>query len=233
MRILLFLGNCASEAVNAVISRVSIGSGNKFERPSALGRVQTLRCTRADLRSCTSLVPANHREYSLSLRLQTSWFCHPPRFLAQHIHSRIVLHETSGKLTIFNDAGDTHTVRTFYTSLVLLALLPAFLLAPFTHVHLGSKTADHVPLVHSHFSAPSPTPAEKTSVSEADDHDHIAVQLDLFQLSYHPAFALMDLPSAPFPVASLKTTLMRSVVRDVRAHDPPLVATVGLRGPPA
>ena len=124
-------------------------------------------------------------------------------------------------------------MRGLIAFVVLAALLPAFLLAPFTHVHLGDNASNHSPLVHSHFSDPSPQPAEKTSISHNDDQDHVAVQLDLFQLASASPFALPALPVAPFSIAPLQTSQLRIPVPDVRSHDPPSTPFVSFRAPPA
>ena len=130
-------------------------------------------------------------------------------------------------------AGDTYTVRGLTAFVVLVALLPAFVLAPFTHVHLSDHASNHSQLVHSHFSSPSMQPVEKTSISDNDDQDHVAVQLDLFQLASASPFALPALPVAPFGIAPPQISQLRITVPDVRSHDPPSTAFVSFRAPPA
>ena len=96
------------------------------------------------------------------------------------------------------------------------ALLQAFLVAPFQHVH----DHDHSAIVHAHFYSPRSSTAP--GISDADDDHEIAQALDTFTLVLTAGFApfvpslgpaLVFVPSKAFePVA---------VVEEC-GHDPPV-----------
>jgi hypothetical protein len=119
-----------------------------------------------------------------------------------------------------------------------LALLLAFFVAPFEHVHTGGGPGadhDHSGLIHAHFYSVS-RPVGKRHGSElvdSDDDHATAWSVDTFTLvltaglsPFVPSLGhvLLFAPSATFsPVA----------VVEERGHDPPLVDRSNPRAPPS
>src|SRR6267154_3687897 len=71
-------------------------------------------------------------------------------------------------LTISEVPGNTYSVHRHTALVALLSLLPAFLLAPFTHVHVASRPGDHLAVVRSHFSSHAVPHNNRTSVVDDD-----------------------------------------------------------------
>ena len=104
-----------------------------------------------------------------------------------------------------------------------LALLQAFLVSPFQHVHPGGDH-DHSATIHAHFYSLATHVAEGTSVKleDADDDDHDAVwSVDSFTLVpaaalsiAAPARSVVELFRPPVPTAWVD-------VVEERGHDPP------------
>jgi hypothetical protein len=103
------------------------------------------------------------------------------------------------------------------------ALLYAFLVSPFQHVHPGGEH-DHTATIHAHFYS-LPTPDQRTTgvqLEAADDDDHDAVwSVDSFTLA--PATALTVSPPAPTIVELFAPPVPVAWVDVVeqRGHDPP------------
>jgi len=124
----------------------------------------------------------------------------------------------------------------FVTALqTCLALLLAFFVSPFQHVHPGSDH-DHSATMHSHFYRLTPTPAQHQGLwlEDADDDDHAAVwSVDSFTLvpasAQHfvvPALAADECFVQPMPVAWVD-------VVEERGHDPPQIDRSIPRAPPS
>ena len=119
-----------------------------------------------------------------------------------------------------------------------LALLLAFFLAPFQHVHTGPQSGtdhDHSATIHAHFYSVHSSVSERRGAQFVNsDDDHAAAwSLDTFTLELaaglapfipSPAFVLPFIPSATFePV---------KVVEEC-GHDPPCVDRSIPRAPPS
>lgn len=104
-----------------------------------------------------------------------------------------------------------------------LALLQAFLVSPFQHVHPGGDH-DHDATIHAHFYSLAPHVDGNTGVKleDADDDDHDAVwSVDSFTLVpaaaltiATPARGTVELFRPPVPIAWVD-------VVEERGHDPP------------
>lgn len=118
-----------------------------------------------------------------------------------------------------------------------LALLLAFFVAPFQHVHTGvGADHDHSATMHAHFYHIAPAREEHhgTELVDADDDDHAAVwSVDTFTLVLTHALA----PFVPARVALSffipSVPVARVDVVEECGHDPPLVNRSIPRAPPS
>jgi hypothetical protein len=116
-----------------------------------------------------------------------------------------------------------------------LALVLAFFVSPFQHVHPGSDH-EHSATMHAHFYRIATAPAQHQGLclEDSDDDDHDAVwSVDSFTLIPAPALTLFVPTRAadecflrPMPVAWVD-------VVDERGHDPPQVDRSIPRAPPS
>jgi hypothetical protein len=122
-----------------------------------------------------------------------------------------------------------------------LALLPAFLFAPFEHVHTGSGHAHHGSrahsqpgVMHAHFYAARVVARVRSGIGiEADPDDHRnAWSVDLYALRHRPAPVLYLPQRRPLIVHAPKESIAPSAVVERRGHDPPERATAPPRAPP-
>ncbi len=119
-----------------------------------------------------------------------------------------------------------------------LALLLAFFVAPFQHVHPGGTGADHdhAAVVHAHFYSVHVNATERrgSQIAAADDDDHDAVwSVDTFTLALTAAIA---------PFIASRGSVLRFVpvqvfapveIVEERGHDPPSVDRSIPRAPPS
>jgi hypothetical protein len=116
-----------------------------------------------------------------------------------------------------------------------LALLQAFVVAPFQHVHPGGDH-DHPAIIHAHFYHLAMPDRQHPGrwLEDADDDDHDAVwSVDSFTLVpgvplvlSAPVRAAVELFEPPIPVAWVD-------VVEQCGHDPPCVSTRIPRAPPS
>jgi hypothetical protein len=116
-----------------------------------------------------------------------------------------------------------------------LALLLAFFVSPFQHVHPGSDH-DHSATMHAHFYRITPASAQHQGLwlEDADDDDHDAIwAVDSFTLVptavltwFVPARAADECFVRPMPVAWVD-------VVEERGHDPPQTDRSIPRAPPS
>lgn len=117
-----------------------------------------------------------------------------------------------------------------------LALLLAFCLAPFQHVHTGPD-GDHAHSgeIHSHFFSPhvAAHPESGVHIEADDDDDHAEAQLlDTFTLVLPHAVAVCLPSRAPAMAAAPAQTTAPIAVVEERAHDPPSLDNSSPRAPP-
>ena len=117
-----------------------------------------------------------------------------------------------------------------------LALLLAFCLAPFQHVHTGPD-GDHAHAgeIHSHFFSPHapPHPESGVHIEADDDDDHEqARSLDTFTLVLPHALPLYLPSRTPAISAASAQTIAPIAVVEERAHDPPTLDSSSPRAPP-
>lgn len=120
-----------------------------------------------------------------------------------------------------------------------VALLLAFALAPFQHVHTGGAGDDDAGLIHAHFyahveSLPASRAEQSGPVIDDVDDDHVAVwSVDTFTLVLTAAFV----PFVPAPEAVLlfvpTYTFQPVEIVEQRGHDPPCIDRSIPRAPPA
>jgi hypothetical protein len=119
-----------------------------------------------------------------------------------------------------------------------LALLLAFLLAPFQHVHAaqGSGTGhDHSTIIHAHFYEILPARAEhdRAQVDDSDDDHATAWSLDTFTLVI-PASLSPFVPSLGPSLLFVPSETFEPVeVVEQRGHDPPCIDRSIPRAPPS
>jgi hypothetical protein len=126
-------------------------------------------------------------------------------------------------------------MRCFTALQTCLALLLAFFVSPFQHVHPGSDH-DHSATIHAHFYRIAAAPAQHEGLwlENSDDDDHDAVwSVDSFTLVPAAALTLVVPASAaeafvirPMPVAWVD-------VVEERGHDPPAIDRSIPRAPPS
>jgi hypothetical protein len=123
-----------------------------------------------------------------------------------------------------------------------VAMLMAMVLAPLTHLHVGQEphrhaegaTHQHIGRIHTHLTAHEVLPSSVQHGTRFRDHDHGSV-VSLDTLLTEPGIALSMFVSSER--TGLRPELKRSVgwrlLREPRAHGPPLIASVFGRAPPA
>jgi hypothetical protein len=134
-------------------------------------------------------------------------------------------------------------MRFIATLQTCVALLVAFLLAPFQHVHSGPDH-DHSELIHAHFYHfhatelhASENPVDQfqgMQLADFDDDDHAdAHSLDTFTIELPSALAPFVLPRGPVFAFVPSETLQPVEVVEERGHDPPATDRSIPRAPPA
>jgi hypothetical protein len=136
----------------------------------------------------------------------------------------------------------THVHLTFMRRIAALqtciALLAAFFLAPFQHVHTG-QDHDHSEIIHAHFyhfhvADRSVEVVNGTQIAAFDDDDHAeARSLDTFTIELASALAPFVLPRGPVLAFVPFDTFQPVEVVEERGHDPPCVDRSIPRAPPA
>jgi hypothetical protein len=127
---------------------------------------------------------------------------------------------------------------------VSLAVLVAFLIAPYRHVHLATgheQSADHKHyhdddiVVHAHFYAES-APASRNGATSVNDSDrnHVVRSLEVFTPMPQAGFYAFGLPEWLI-FLSRPADLLASLVEATEpcGHDPPSLEFSPPRGPPA
>jgi hypothetical protein len=124
---------------------------------------------------------------------------------------------------------------------VALALLLAFFMAPYQHVHLATnhrEDADHdhddAVVVHIHFNTVSvPTNRNSGPSLDVSDGDHVSRSLDTFTTMPQAGFAVLARPESRlllFPPADRFVGVVE--VTEPRGHDPPFFEFSVPRAPP-
>jgi hypothetical protein len=121
-----------------------------------------------------------------------------------------------------------------------LALVLAFLVAPFEHVHPASTAShDHPAIMHAHFYhvrhvATELRGAELLASDGDDDDDHDAVwSVDSFTLAITSLWAPFILPRRQVFIFDRTTTIAPVEIVEERGHDPPCVDRSIPRAPPS
>jgi hypothetical protein len=124
----------------------------------------------------------------------------------------------------------------FLTALqTCLALLLAFFVSPFQHVHPGSDH-DHSPTMHAHFYRIAAAPAQHEGLwlEDSDDDDHDAVwSVESFTLVPAAALTLVVPTRAPDAFFVRPMPVAWVDVVEERGHDPPLIDRSIPRAPPS
>jgi hypothetical protein len=119
-----------------------------------------------------------------------------------------------------------------------LALVTAFVLAPFQHVHRDGDSRDHAPLVHSHLYAhhhdhPDHPHVDKPGEREIESADEDqASSLDTFTLVPTADFSAFVPSRAPAIIPPPAETRASFELIEERGHDPPLSRNSPPRAPP-
>ena len=124
---------------------------------------------------------------------------------------------------------------------VCLALLVAFFMAPFQHVHIApghQKGSDHdhaeTTIVHTHFDAESGPLSRNDRASFRDSHaDHASRPLDTFTTIPQAGFSEFLLPESRIPFFAPADLFVGVIeVTEPCGHDPPFLEFSSPRGPP-
>jgi hypothetical protein len=119
-----------------------------------------------------------------------------------------------------------------------IALLAAFLLAPFQHVHTG-QDHDHSGLIHAHFyhfhvADHSVDEPHGVQIADFDDDDHAdARSLDTYTIEIAAALAPFVLSRGPALAFVPSETFQPVEIVEERGHDPPCIDRSIPRAPPA
>src|SRR5258708_4766215 len=133
-------------------------------------------------------------------------------------------------------------MRCFAALQTCLALLLAFLLAPFQHVHTGQGSGpehDHAGLIHAHFYTHfEGVPASRAEhrgqeIDDPADAHAAAWSLDTFTLVLTAGLAPFVLPQGPAVLFVPSKTLQPAAVVEERGHDPPTFDRSIPRAPPS
>lgn len=129
-------------------------------------------------------------------------------------------------------------MRLIATLQTCVALLVAFLAAPFQHVHTGPDH-DHSAIVHSHLyhfhiAERTADAARGPQLADFDEDDHAeAHSLDTFTIELGSALAPFALPRGPVLDFVPSDTFQPVEAVEQRGHDPPCVDRSIPRAPPA
>jgi hypothetical protein len=133
-------------------------------------------------------------------------------------------------------------MRCFAALQTCLALLLAFLLAPFQHVHTGHGSGpdhDHSGLIHAHFythfeSVPASRAERHSQEIDDTDDDHAAAwSLDTVTLVLTAGLSPFALPQEPAVLFVPAQTFHPVAVVEERGHDPPSLDRSIPRAPPS
>jgi len=117
------------------------------------------------------------------------------------------------------------------------ALLLAFLIAPFEHVHPGSSSdPDHSAVIHAHLFSIHGSRAEHhgKELCDSDDDDHDAVwSVDTFTLVVTHIFSPFVPARVPVLLFARSEIFAPIEVVEERGHDPPVVDRSIPRAPPS
>jgi len=125
---------------------------------------------------------------------------------------------------------------------VSLALMLAFLMAPFQHIHLAARhdwETDHdhddPAIVHAHFYAETVPVNRNTGSNLKDSHgEHASQSLDTFTPIPQAGLIALVLPQSRILLFRLADLLVGVVeVTESRSHDPPFIDFSIPRAPPA
>ncbi len=118
------------------------------------------------------------------------------------------------------------------------ALLPVgALCALFVHVHLDDHDTPHHHghAIHAHFSEHNAAPVHHDGSRQAIDHDDSeqTLTVQVFVAVSPDVQIAPALPTAPFSVSALRAPAPRPMRQVTHGHDPPLLARLAPRPPPA
>ena len=119
-----------------------------------------------------------------------------------------------------------------------LALLQAFFMAPYQHVHLGAghnKHRDHQEstIVHAHPYAISVPTSRNDAPGLAHSHQpHASIALDTFTTLAQGVLFLFFQPESPVRISDTTKSAVRIEVTEPCGHDPPCIENTVPRAPP-
>jgi hypothetical protein len=115
-----------------------------------------------------------------------------------------------------------------------IAVQAAGLSAPLTHAHPDEHTTEHHGgrTVHSHWAGHAQSHSSETLALEPTDHDR-ALFLNAFVAVATSSLSTPGLTHDSFELAVPPERAAHQVVETVRSHDPPSIASLSPRAPPA
>jgi hypothetical protein len=131
-------------------------------------------------------------------------------------------------------------MRRFTTYVAFWALLLAFFMAPYQHVHKAQGSEHEVggdddsPVVHVHpYGISFPVEEDSGSRTVVSHKEHVAWSLDSFTATIQSGFAsFVQAESSITPFVPSKSFVPMEIV-ETRGHDPPQLALSVPRSPPA
>jgi len=124
--------------------------------------------------------------------------------------------------------------RSLLAGILALCVPIGAMCAPFLHAHVDEDADHHHPAsVHAHLSGHTPSHAAHHGVSlEAPDHDR-AIYLQVYVAVQPTSFDVLDATPPAFVLAAPPERPAHVTVAVTHGHDPPLVAALDSRPPPA
>jgi hypothetical protein len=119
-----------------------------------------------------------------------------------------------------------------------LALLQAFLMAPYQHVHVGlahKKHGEHdeSTIVHSHpYAVSLPTSTKDGPAAEHSHKAHASIALDTFTTLAHGVLFLLFQPQSSVQILAPPESAVCVEITEPCGHDPPGVESTVPRAPP-
>jgi|SRR5690242_3436437 len=129
-------------------------------------------------------------------------------------------------------------IRRLTPAAALLALLQAFFMAPYQHVHVGphhEKHGDHAEsaIVHAHpYAVSIPTSNDHGGRAEDARKPHVSVALDTFTTLVSAVAFVFVASRSPVHIFAPAESFVRLELTESCGHDPPCIGNTAPRAPP-
>ena len=133
---------------------------------------------------------------------------------------------------------NARVIRRLTPITALLALLQAFFMAPYQHVHVGPRHEKHgghaeSAIVHAHpYAVSIPTSSSDGATAGHSRKPHVSIALDTFTTLVQGVALLFVQPGSPVQTFAPTESFVRVEVTEPRGHDPPCIGNAAPRAPP-